>query len=162
MFDRLKNRLDINLGKVSVICVNNLNVLKRFKAESIDCIITSPPYISMVDYIKNDLPVLQEFFQEEGINIAKNNQMGRRFKNPQKTLDTFWNEMNNFTGESYRILKDHSKLILVVGKSNLMEKKCIQIAQSNGFTLDKSILKRYRVFKKNYLKYEYIVILQKL
>ncbi len=160
-FDRLKNRLDINLGRVSVICDNKLNVLKRFKAESIDGIITSPPYISMVDYIKNDLPVLQKFFQKEDVNIAKSNQIGRRFKNPEKTLNMFWSKMNNFTGETYRILKDRSKLILVVGKSNLMEKKCIQIAQDNGFMLDKSILKRYRDFKKNYLKYEYIVILEK-
>jgi len=160
-FDRLKSKLVISLGKVSVICNNNLNVLKRFKKDSVDCIITSPPYISMIDYVGNDLPVLQKFFQKEEISIIKNNQTGRRFKNPEKTLNMFWSDMNNFIGESYRVLKAHSRLILVVGKSNLMEKKCIQIAQNNGFTLDKLILKRYRDFKKNYLKYEYIVIVKK-
>ncbi len=68
--------------------------------------------------------------QKEDKIIIKNNQIDRRFEKPQITLDTFWNEMRNFMREYYRVLKAHSRLILVVGK-----------------------------FKKNYLKYEYIIIL---
>ncbi len=160
-FENLKNKLNITLGKTSVICDNNFNVLKKLRSESIDCIITSPPYISMIDYVENDLPVLQKFFQKEDINIAKNNQIGRRFKKPQITLDTFWHEMRYFMCECYRVLKVHSKLILVVGKNNLMKEKSVKIAKDCNIILDRAILKRYRDFKKNYLKYEYIIIFEK-
>ncbi len=50
----------------------------------------------------------------------------------------------------------------MVGKDGLMKEKCVKIAESYEFTLERAILKRYKDFKKKYYKYEYIIILKKV
>lgn len=163
-FQLLKEKLVISLGKVSIKCNSNLDILRRFKNNSIDCILTSPPYISLIDYIALDLKIIEKFFAPEEVKIAIDNQIGRRFKKPKDTLDNFWKNLTKVMKECYRILKNGMRLILVVDKRNLMKEKCIRIGEPIGFHCDQAILKRvsnFRKKEKKIYKYEYIVILEK-
>lgn len=75
--------------------------------------------------------------------------------------EKFWENMRAVISECSRILKSRSRLILVVSKENLMDKRYTDIGNECGLSEDRIILKRYRDYKKKYLKYEYIVILKK-
>ena len=161
-FSKLNHQINIPLGKVSVICDNNLSVLKKLKASCIDCVITSPPYITpMINYLGNYSQILQKHFFESDIKRARELQVGNRFKKAQVTVGTYWRSIENVLAELYRVVKNGSRVILVVGKDGLMKEKCVKIAERYGFILERAILKRYKDFKKQYYKYEYIIFLEK-
>ena len=88
-------------------------------------------------------------------------QIGRRYTKPKDTYEKFWENMKAVISQCSRILKPSSRLILVVSKDNLMDKRCVELGIECGLSKEQVILKRYRDYKKNYLKYEYIVILKK-
>ncbi len=115
----------------------------------------------MINYLENYSQILQKHFLESDIKRALELQIGNRFKKAQVTVDTYWRSVENVLAELYRVLKDGSRAILVVGKDGLMKEKCVRIAESYGFTLERAILKRYKDFKKQYYKYEYIIFLEK-
>lgn len=161
-FHKLNERLKIALGKGSVICDNNLTILKKMREDCIDCVITSPPYVTpMINYLGNYDQILQKHFLESDVNRALTLQIGNRFKKAQVTVDTYWRRIKNVIAELYRVVKNGSRVILVVGRDGLMKEKCVNIAENYGFVLERAILKRYRDFKKKYYKYEYIIILEK-
>ena len=55
---------NIDLVRNSILHGDSLEVLKRLPDESIDCVMTSPPYWALRNYEKNNQIGLQEDFNE--------------------------------------------------------------------------------------------------
>ena len=97
--------------------------------------------------------MLQNHFEPSEITRAKKYQIGRRYANPKDTYERFWDSMRALISECSRMLKPNSRLILVVSKENLMDKRCVELGRKYGLSEERVILKCYRDYKKNYLKY---------
>jgi DNA modification methylase len=101
-FDELRRRLNIKLGssKNYIGDVRNMKMIPELKPMpdgNVYGIVTSPPYSTAVDYIRNDLPML-EIIHEANISQLERDMMGNpRFTDNEKTLlDEIQNEKGNF------------------------------------------------------------------
>lgn len=101
-FDELRRRLNIKLGlsKNCIGDIRNMKVIPELKPMphgNVYGIVTSPPYSTAVDYIRNDLPML-EIIHEANIPHLERDMMGNpRFTDDEKTLlDEIHNEKGNF------------------------------------------------------------------
>ena len=88
-----------------IICGDVLEVLKTFPSESIDCIITSPPYWGLRDY------------QVEG-------QLGL-----EKTLEEYIEKLLQITAELKRVLKKSGVMFINFGTSYSNGKAKIMIKE---------------------------------
>jgi len=64
MLDFKEDKIDIRRVMNSIICGDTLKVLKRFPEESVDLVITSPPYYGLRNYGVKDQIGLEETFEE--------------------------------------------------------------------------------------------------
>jgi hypothetical protein len=114
-----------------------ISVLKEIDAESVDLIVTSPPYFGMCDYIKSQR-LSFEWFQIE-IEGYRKQEMGARSKRHRKAANQeYLSSLKGFLESSYRVLKKDSYMCLVIGES--ASRKAIiesfeQIVVDTGFDL---------------------------
>ncbi|KKN64441.1 hypothetical protein LCGC14_0491840 [marine sediment metagenome] len=71
LFCELKKDIDINLGKSTIFFGDSLVELKKIKTNSIDAIITSPPYLDLIDYIQEDLISINFLFKKSKIDLIR-------------------------------------------------------------------------------------------
>ncbi len=120
--------------------------LERLKSESVDLILTSPPYNGVADYIKSQRLSYLWFDHEEldvlGYNFASFNElrkteMGSRSHRYRKnSFDVYINYMNRFFLESRRVIKPEGKIALILGESKARKatiEEIIESAISSGF-----------------------------
>jgi DNA modification methylase len=108
-----------------------INLNKYIPNESIDLIITSPPYLDVLDYVNNDLHALRCL----GIDIQqlKSNMLGDK----SKTNNIYWSELTQIMINLYRVIKPNHYCILIVGSVKNMHERCIEIGKSSGFIYEK-------------------------
>jgi len=83
--DELRKRINIELGN-SENFIGDVRDLRTIPENRVSGIVTSPPYSTAVDYIKNDLPMLQ-IIHEANIEQLERDMMGNpRFKDEEKSL----------------------------------------------------------------------------
>jgi len=155
--DRLNLRLgwvDIKTGDSRALPLDN---------ESIDGIVTSPPYSIALDYVSNDAHALREL----GYNISEIREefVGVRGKG-QTRVDLYNEDMTLSLQEMFRVLKPKKYAVIVVGNATYLEREIktveftIDYAEKIGFKLvkniDKIIFGLYNVMRK-----ENILIFQK-
>ena len=85
-----------------IICGNALTVLRAMKSESIDCIITSPPYWNLRDYGEETKVKWQDSWfgqlgEEPTIDLYLNHllQITKELKRVLKKTGTFWLNMGS-------------------------------------------------------------------
>ncbi len=152
-FGELKKKDSLNFGKSNVIFGNNLKILKRFRDNSIDCIITSPPYLDLIDYIQEDITPISKLFKKNSINKLKENSIGHKQRD-------YFSLMNKIFNETYRILKANSQFIVVIGDYKNLREKYIEIAKNNNFHINRILLKESISYKKK-KNCEYVFFLEK-
>ncbi len=104
----------INFGKSNIYFSICLAELKDISPNSIDSIITSPPYIDLIDYIQEDLTSINYLFKKKEIELLKAKPIGNKFNNTSLIDKLYWGRINLFLKESVRILKPNSYLILII------------------------------------------------
>lgn len=126
LFDKLKKDINISLGKSTIVFGDCLAELKNIKTNSIGAIISSPPYIDLIDYIQEDLTSINFLFKTKEIELLKTKSIGNKFKNISLTERLYWTRINLFLKESVRILKPNHYFILIINNyknmKNLFEK----------------------------------------
>jgi DNA modification methylase len=162
-FTSNKNFIKKDLGKVEVLTDSEALEIK-LKNESIDCIITSPPYSFAIDYVENDKSQLEYLGYD--INDLKRKMIGLKGKTKDEKLNNYFSDMNIFCSEISRVLRKGKYFIMIIGSNTnqtggiRLEKTIINSAATCGLNLIKSILKPIKGMR-NTMKDEYILIFQK-
>ncbi len=159
-FERIKKSIEIVFGNSKVLYGDNMVHLKDFPSRSINCVITSPPYLDVIDYIENDRTQINFFFNENRIRNLKNKSIGNKIYNDKITQNVFWRRINKLFAEIFRILKPGSFFILVVGFYQNMKSSFIKIAGNNGFIIERTLRREVKHFKKK-KTVEYVIFLRK-
>ena len=130
--------------------------LSIIKSNSVDLIVTSPPYINAYDYHKYHRHRLQWIFSDIG--LARDNEIGKHdiFSRPNASPEAYFEDIERCFHEWNKILKPGAKVFLVVG-DGIVNKKLINVADriinvSNveGFFLIKRWVRNIDPYRKSF------------
>lgn len=145
--------------------LNNSEALKiELRDNSIDGIITSPPYSFAIDYVENDKDQL-EFLGYDALEI-KSKMIGLKGKTKIDKLNNYFTDMDKFCSEVSRLLKKEKKFVMIIGSNTnqtggiRLENAIIDSALKYNLKLVKSILKPIKGMR-NIMKDEYVLIFEK-
>jgi len=131
---------------------------------SIDAIITSPPYSFAIDYAENDRPQLEYL----GYNVDKlrEGMIGLKGKNKKEKLLMYFEDMGRVLSEMYRVLKPDRYAVIIIGSNDIqtggirLETRIEEMVTDIGFSLDQKIVKPIKGIQ-NTMKDEYILFLKR-
>ena len=152
-FKKSINELNLKLGKVDIRRGDARKL--DLEDESIDGIVTSPPYSIALDYVKNDSHALKALgydttkIREEFIGVRGTG---------AKRIDLYNEDMMKSINEMFRVLKPEKYCVIVLGDATYQGKRVetvdfiIKYAEKIGFKLikniDKIIFGLYNVMQK--------------
>lgn len=132
------------IGKVGIL--SNSEALKiDLPNESVDCVITSPPYSFAIDYVENDKDQLE--FLGYDTKELKGKLIGLKGKNKTDRLNTYFSDMDKVCSEISRVLKKDKYFCMIIGSNTnqtggiRLEQTIIDAAKKYNLPLVKSILK---------------------
>lgn len=150
---QIKKNLNLNLGNVKIEVGDSRNI--KLPDNSVDGIITSPPYSIALDYVQNDIHSLKDLgydvleIREDFIGVRGN---GR------SRIDLYNEDMKKSYKEMFRVLKPNKYAVIVIGNATYQGKEIktveftIRYMEEIGFSLVKNIQKiifgLYNVMKK--------------
>jgi DNA modification methylase len=149
----IKEKLNLRLGDVKIEVGDSRNV--QLSDNSVDGIITSPPYSIALDYVQNDVHSLKDL----GYDVLKmrNDFIGVR-GNGRSRIELYNEDMKKSYSEMQRVLKPDKYAVIVIGNATYQGKEVktveftIKYMESIGFRLVKNINKiifgLYNVMKK--------------
>jgi DNA modification methylase len=149
----IKEKLNLKLGNIKIEIGDARNT--KLPNNSIDGIITSPPYSIALDYVQNDIHSLKDL----GYDILKirDNFIGVRGTGKTR-IDLYNEDMKKVYNEMYRVLKPNKYAVVIIGNATYQEKEIktveftIEYMEKIGFRLVKDINKiifgLYNVMKK--------------
>ncbi len=159
-FELIKDLYDIKSGKSEIFLGNSYNYLKAFKTHSINCIITSPPYIDLIDYIQDSYTPNSQFLKEHSINKIRQESIGHKCKNIDLTEQKYYEDIREIFTESFRVLKSGSYFIVIIGEYRNMRDRYKEIALEQEFYIERIVPKGVITHKRKNRK-EYILFLKK-
>lgn len=151
------------LGNVKILPDANAKELP-LQDNSIDSIITSPPYSFAIDYLQNDKSQLEYFGYD--LEYLRTKMIGLRGRNINEKLDYYFYDMDLVCSEISRVLKKGKYMVMIIGsntnqtKGVHLEEKIIEICEHRKLNLIRAILKPIRGMR-NTMKNEYILFFQK-
>ncbi|MCD4745285.1 MAG: hypothetical protein K8R58_03200 [Bacteroidales bacterium] len=151
------------LGNVEII--TNSDALKiELPDNSVDGIITSPPYSFAINYVENDKDQLEYLGYDT--KQLQNQLIGLKGKTKHEKLEIYFKDMDKFCGEASRILRKNKYLVIIIGSNTnqtggiRLEETVINSAKRYDMPLVKSILKPIKGMR-NTMKEEYVLIFEK-
>lgn len=161
-FRDIAQELKFKLGNIKIAVGDSRKL--PLKDESIDGIITSPPYSIALDYVSNDAHALQELGYK--LPEIRERFIGVRGRGPLR-IELYNQDMKKSYKEMHRVLKRNKYAVIIIGNATYLgeEVKTIEFTinycQKIGFNLvkniDKIIFGLYNVMQK-----ENILIFQKI
>lgn len=142
-FEKARRDLMINLGKVDLMIGDAKKI--ELNDDSVDGIITSPPYSFAIDYVNNDKPQLESL----GVNTdkLKNEMIGLRGKSKGEKITNYFKDMDEVIAEMSRVLKPGKCCVIIVGSNEIQtggirhEIEFKKFAKKHGMKLFKEIIK---------------------
>jgi DNA modification methylase len=141
-FKNIANELNLNLGKVDLSVGDSRAV--RLPENSVDGIITSPPYSIALDYVENDAHSLEDLGYE--LKTLREDFIGVRGKGKDR-VDLYNDDMRRAYSEMYRVLKPEKYAVIVISNATYQGEEVktveftIESMQKLGFELVKNIHK---------------------
>lgn len=152
-----------SLGKVSVL--EDATATKiPLEDNSIDGVITSPPYSFAIDYVQNDNAQLS--FLGYDTDSLRHAMIGLAGKNKVERLENYFKAMDCVCAEVSRLLKNSKYFVLIIGSNTnqtggiRLENKIIESCRKHRLELVKSILKPIKGMR-NTMKDEYVLFFRK-
>jgi tRNA G10 N-methylase Trm11 len=151
------------LGTIQILEDANVTNLP-LKNNSIDGIITSPPYSFAIDYVKNDEAQLS--FLGYDVDKIREKTIGLIGKNKKEQLSRYFEDMDKVCSEMFRVLKENKYFIMIIGSNTnqtggiRLERRIIESCKKYGLELVKAILKPIKGLR-NTMQDEYILFFQK-
>ncbi len=140
MFNELRNTYNLDLGETEISQADVRNL--KIPSDSIDGIITSPPYSIALDYVENDKHALSALGYD--IETIRNEFIGLRGSGKSK-IDLYNQDMKIAYQEIDRVLKEDKYCTIIIGNAILNKKKIetieltIDIFKNLGYTLVKNV-----------------------
>lgn len=160
-YDKAKKQLNLKLGKTKIIQGDTRKI--DLKNESVDGIITSPPYSIALNYVANDAHSLQALGYD--LNQIKEDFIGVRGSGLNK-FKLYDEDMEKAYSEMYRVLKKDRYCVIIIGNVSFQGQEIdtaqnvIDYCEKIGFKTIKKIEKIiYGLY--NVMQKEYILIFQK-
>ena len=154
--DDIVKELNLKLGKIDIKLGDARNL--SLEDNSIDGIITSPPYSIALDYVLNDAHALKAL----GYNLKELREkfIGVRGSGKEK-IDLYNEDMKRSIEEMYRVLKPKRYLVMIIGNATYQGKEIkttefiTDYAEKVGFKLlrkiNKIIFGLYSVMQREYI-----------
>jgi len=136
----------------------------KIEKDSIDYVITSPPYSFAIDYAENDRDQLE--FLGYDADELKNKLIGLKGKTKSQKLQNYFSDMDTFCAQVSRLLKQGKYFVMIIGSNTnqtggvRLEETVINSALKYDMPLIKSILKPIKGMR-NTMKDEYVLIFEK-
>jgi len=149
----IKEKLNLKLGNIKIEVGDARNI--KLQDNSVDGIITSPPYSIALDYVQNDIHSLIDL----GYDVLKirDSVIGVR-GNGKNRIELYNEDMKKSYKEMYRVLKPDRYAVIVIGNATYQGQEIktveftIEYMESLGFKLvhniNKIIFGLYNVMKK--------------
>jgi tRNA G10 N-methylase Trm11 len=154
---------NIDIGKTTVL--NNSDALHiDLDDNSIDSVITSPPYSFAIDYVENDKIQLEYLGYDT--NELKTRLIGLKGKQKKNKLEIYFDDMDKVCNEIGRVLKPQKFFTMIIGSNTnqtrgiRLEQTIIDSAEKYKLNLVKKLLKPIKGMR-NTMKEEYILIFKK-
>ncbi len=157
-----RDRLNLSLGNAQFEIGDAKNL--PLNNNSMDAIITSPPYSFAIDYAENDRPQLEYLGYD--VSELKGEMIGLKGKIKKEKLSNYFEDMEKVISEMYRVLKPNKYAVIIIGSNDIqtggirLEIKIEEIALKCGFTLDQKMAKPIKGIQ-NTMKEEFILFLRK-
>ncbi len=136
----------------------------KLESNSVDCVITSPPYSFAIDYVENDKDQLE--FLGYDTSDLKTKLIGLKGKTKNQKLENYFADMDTFCLQVSKVLKKRKNFVLIIGSNTnqtggiRLEETVINSAKKYDMPLVKSILKSIKGMR-NTMKEEYVLIFEK-
>lgn len=161
-FIQAREKLNLKIGKARFEMGDARNI--PLEDNSIDAIITSPPYSFAIDYAENDRPQLEYL----GYNVSelKDAMIGLKGKTKKEKLANYFQDMDRVLSEMARVLKVGKYAVIIIGSNDVqtggirLETKAEEMALNYSFVLDQKLVKPIKGIQ-NTMKDEYILFLRK-
>ncbi len=136
----LQKEHNLKLGNVSIYQGDSREL--KLNSNSIDGIVSSPPYSIALDYVENDKHALSALGHD--IEVIRNDFIGVRGKGKEK-ISSYNKDMENSYLEMDRVLKNGKYCVIIIGNAriNKEEIKTVEMTinqfQKMGYKLEKKI-----------------------
>lgn len=160
-FQAAREKLGLKIGNSKIIEGSALDL--PLEANSVDGVITSPPYSFAIDYVDNDKPQL-EYLDYDPIKL-KASMIGLQGRGISEKLELYFDMLDKVFEELARVTKKGSKTIFVVGTNDIqtkgvrLETKIKELAEGQKFKFLSEILKPIKGLQ-NTMKEEYILVFE--
>jgi len=161
-FTQAREKTTLRIGESRFEIGDARNLL--IENNSIDSIITSPPYSFAIDYAENDRPQLEYLGYD--IYKLKDEMIGLKGKNKKEKLANYFDDMDKVLSEMARVLKVGKYAVIIIGSNDIqtggirLETKVEEMALKHSFVLDQKIVKPIKGIQ-NTMRDEYILFLRK-
>jgi len=162
-FQEARQKLNLKIGKSKILQGSVLNL--SIEDDSVDAIITSPPYSFAIDYLKNDQPQLEYL----GYNLGslREEMIGLQVRGVENKLEIYFDKMNIALKEMQRVSKKNAPIIIIIGTNDIqtngvvLETKVIELAEKQGLKFELDLIKPIRGLQ-NTMKNESILFFTNL
>jgi len=159
----VSKELNLKLGE-SKIELGDARNLSKIKDNSVDAVITSPPYSFAIDYAENDRPQLE--YLGFDVDKLKNDMIGLNGKDKNEKLQRYFKDMNKVMSEISRVLKLGKFAVIIIGSNDIqtggvrLENKIKEFGALHELNLVKEIKKPIKGIK-NTMHEEFVLIFKK-
>lgn len=162
-FQDARQKINLKIGKSKIIQGSVLNL--PVDDNSVDAIITSPPYSFAIDYLKNDQPQLEYL----GYNLEdlREEMIGLQGRGVENKLEMYFDKMDMALKEMKRVSKKNSPIVIIIGTNDIqtngvrLETKVIELAEKQNLKFELNLIKPIRGLQ-NTMKNESILFFTNL
>ena len=145
-FQEARQKLDLKIGKSKIIEGSVLNL--PMEENSVDAIITSPPYSFAIDYLKNDQPQLE--YLGHNLEVLRQEMIGLQGRGVENKLEIYFDKMDTALKEMKRVSKKNSPIVIIIGTNDIqtngvrLETKVIELGEKQGLKFELNLKKPIR------------------
>ena len=162
-FQDARQKINLKIGKSKIIQGSVLNL--PIGENSVDAIITSPPYSFAIDYLKNDQPQLEYL----GYNLEdlREEMIGLQGRGVENKLEMYFDKIDMALKEMKRVSKKNSPIVIIIGTNDIqtngvrLETKVIELAEKQNLKFELNLIKPIRGLQ-NTMKNESILFFTNL
>ena len=162
-FQSARQKINLKIGKSEIIQGSVLNL--PIDDNSVDAVITSPPYSFAIDYLKNDQPQLEYL----GYNLEdlREGMIGLQGRGVENKLEIYFDKMDIALKEMKRVSKKNSPIVIIIGTNDIqtngvrLETKVVELAEKQNLKFELNLIKPIRGLQ-NTMKNESILFFTNL
>lgn len=157
-FQKARQELHLEIGTSKIIQGSVLSL--PLKDNSVDAIITSPPYSFAIDYLKNDQPQLE--YLGYNLDSFRQEMIGLQGRGVNDKLRIYFDKIGRALKEMSRVSKKNAPVVIIVGTNDIqtngvrLEGKIKGLATLQNLKFEFELLKPIKGLQ-NTMKNEYIL-----